>query len=146
MLGKISTMICLKLRTKSNWIGHFLDILTDVLLPIKFLLSIFCFLKFFERRDVFRFLIQKKVQGKNEVTRNLSSSVITKFNGYEVIRQDVACKEREDIAPINIVYEPKFDENIPVPCFFMDQIYLAYRSYVGRFEKGEEGISNCVVK
>ena len=28
-------------------------------------------LKFFERRDMFRFLIQKKVQGKNKVTRNL---------------------------------------------------------------------------
>ena len=34
------------------------------------------FLKFFERRDVFRFLIQKKVQGKNQLTKNLSSSVV----------------------------------------------------------------------
>ena len=37
------------------------------------------FLKFFERQDKFKFLIQKKVQGKNEVTRNLSSSVSKKF-------------------------------------------------------------------
>ena len=46
------------------------------------------FLKFFERRDMFRFLIQKKTQGKNEVTRNLSNSVVEKFNGYEMIRQN----------------------------------------------------------
>ena len=44
------------------------------------------FLKFFERRDTYRFFIKKKVQGKNEVTRNLSSSVLEKFNGYEMIR------------------------------------------------------------
>ena len=40
------------------------------------------FLKFFERRGTYRFLIKKKVQGKNEVIRNLSSSVLEKFNGY----------------------------------------------------------------
>ena len=34
------------------------------------------FLKFFERRDVFRFLMQKKVQGKSQLTSNFSSSVL----------------------------------------------------------------------
>ena len=29
------------------------------------------FLKTFERRNMYRFLIKKKVQGKNEITRNL---------------------------------------------------------------------------
>ena len=60
-----------------------------------------------------------------------------------MISQDLACKERVDIAPINIVYEPIFDENIPVPCFFTDQIHLAY---IGRFDKGKEPISNRIVK
>ena len=46
---------------------------------------------------MFRFLIKKNVQGKNEVTRNLCSSVVEKFNGYEMIRQDLASKERVDI-------------------------------------------------
>ena len=49
--------------------------------------------------------------------------------------------ERIEFIPINIVYEPIYDENIPVPCFLTDQIYLAYRSYVGRFEKVKELIS-----
>ena len=39
------------------------------------------FLKFFQRRDMYRFLVKKKVQGKNEVPRNLSSSVLQNFNG-----------------------------------------------------------------
>ena len=63
-----------------------------------------------------------------------------------MIRQALAHKERVDIPPINIVYEPIFDENIPVPCFFTNQIYLAYKSYLGHFEKGKECISNGVVK
>ena len=95
---------------------------------------------------MFRFLIQKKVEAKNEVTRNLFSSAIEKFNGYEMILEDLACKERGDKAPINIALEPIFEDNIPVPCFFTDQIYLAYKTYVGRFEKVKEHISNCVVK
>ena len=60
-----------------------------------------------------------------------------------MISQDLAWKERVDIAPINIVYEPMFDENIPVPCFFTDQIHLAY---IGGFDKGKERISNRIVK
>ena len=67
---------------------------------------------------MFRFLIRKKVQGKNEVTRNLSISVAEKSNGYEMIRQDLARKDRVDIESINIVYELIFDENIPIPCFY----------------------------
>ena len=52
------------------------------------------FLKFFERRNVYRFLIKKKVQGKHEVTRNLSSGILEKFNGYETINK-LAFKERK---------------------------------------------------
>ena len=95
---------------------------------------------------MFRFLIQKKVQGKNKVTKDLSSSVIEKFNGYELIRSQLARPVRIEFIPINIVFEPIYDENIPVPCFFTDQIYLAYRSSVGRFEKVKELISNRVVR
>lgn len=92
------------------------------------------------------FLYIKKVQGKNKVTRNLSSSVIEKFNGYEIIRGQLSCQEKIEISPVVSLYEPIYDERIPGPCFVTDQIYLAYRSYVGRFEKGVERISNRVVK
>ena len=67
---------------------------------------------------MFRFLIQKKVQGKNKVTRNLSSSVLEKFNGYEMIRQKLDRKKVTELAPINISHEPIYDEKLPVPCFF----------------------------
>ena len=34
--------------------------------------------------------------------------------------------------PIAFVYEPIYDDNVPIPCYFMDQIHLAYESYIGR--------------
>ena len=39
------------------------------------------------------FFIKKKVQGKNEVTRNLSACVIEKFNDYEIIRNNLSRKK-----------------------------------------------------
>ena len=40
--------------------------------------------------------------------------------------------------PIEIVYEPIYNDNVPVPCYFTDQIHLAYRSYIGRIVKEKE--------
>ena len=51
------------------------------------------FLKFYERREKFRFLINKKIERKNKVTRDLSSSAIEKFNGYELIKHELNDKK-----------------------------------------------------
>ena len=40
--------------------------------------------------------------------------------------------------PIAFVYEPIYDDNVPIPCYFMDQIHLAYESDIGRNVKGKE--------
>ena len=75
------------------------------------------FLKFFERRDEFRFQIKKKVEGKNQVTRNLSSCVLEKFNGYEIIKHQLARKEKKGFSAIEVVYESIYDGKIPLPFF-----------------------------
>lgn len=72
------------------------------------------FLKFFERPDIYRFLIKKKGQGKNGLTRNLCSCVLEKSNGHEMKEKNICRKEKSDFIPINIVYEPRYDESIPV--------------------------------
>ena len=84
---------------------------TEVLANCKFSL------KFFERRDMYRFVIQKKVQGKNKMARNLSSSVVEMFNRIEMIRQNLTRKEKIEFTPINIICESVYDEKIPVLCF-----------------------------
>ena len=72
------------------------------------------FLKFFERPDIYRFLIKKKGQGKNGLTRNLCSCVLEKSNGHEMTEENISRKEKSDFIPINIIYEPRYDESIPV--------------------------------
>ena len=80
------------------------------------------------------------------MTRSLSSSVIEKFNGYEFIKQKLTRKEKVDFTAIDIVYEPLYNENLPIACFFINQIHLAYRSYTGRIKNGKEQILHSAVK
>ena len=106
----------------------------------------FFFLKFFERRDKFRFLIKKKVEGKNKVIRDLSSPIIEKSNGYEIMKHELARKVKVEFVPIDIVYEPVYDENVPVPCHFTGKIHLVYRSYIRKRFKGKEKVGHPTVR
>ena len=89
---------------------------------------------------------KKKVEGKNIVTRNLSTTVLKKLNGYEIIRYELALQQKREFVPTDIVYEPVYNERVPAPCFFTDQIFLAYRSYIGRVEKEKEQILHRTVR
>ena len=53
------------------------------------------FLRFYKRRDKFRYLIEKEDFGGNNIIQDLSSSVIEKFNGYETIQKDLKNKEKK---------------------------------------------------
>ena len=44
------------------------------------------FLRVYERRNKFRFLINKPPTGHNRVIRDSSSCVIPKYNGYQVVK------------------------------------------------------------
>ena len=104
------------------------------------------FLKIFWNKRYVQVSSKKKVEGKSQVTRNLSSCVIETFNGYEIIRHYLARHEKKEFVPIDIIYEPIFNEKIPIHCFFTDQVHVAYRNYIGRIDKGKEHISHRVVK
>ena len=80
------------------------------------------------------------------MTRGPPCSVIEKCNGYEIIKHELARKEKIELTPIKIIYEPICDENVTVPCYFTYKIYLAYRSYIGRYVKGEEKVGHPTVK
>ena len=104
------------------------------------------FLKFYERRDKYRYLTKKGAAGENKITRDLSSSVIEKFNGYELIKRRLRTKEKEDVYPIHTVHEQIGKENELVACYFTNELHLAYRSYVSRKYKGKDVINHRTVK
>ena len=95
---------------------------------------------------MYRFLIKKKVEGQNELTKNLSSCIIEKFNGHEIIKNNLSHQEKINFRPIEIVYEPSFDERTPVVCNFTLKINLAYKSYMGNMMKGEEKVYNRTIR
>ena len=45
-----------------------------------------------------------------------------------------------------MTWQPSLDKNAPVVCYFSPKIYLAYKSYIGCFEKGQERVKNKSVR
>ena len=69
-----------------------------------------------------------------------------KFNGYQIIKHELERTEKTEYTPINIIYEPIHEENVPVLYYFTDRIHFAYRSYLGENVKGEEQIKHQTVR
>ena len=92
-----------------------------------------CFLRFYERRNKFRYQLRQKLKTKNEMKAELSSCVLQKFNGYDLLRVELALDERKNILPVDIVYEPTQDKNKPIYCYFAPKIHLAFQSIYESF-------------
>ena len=88
------------------------------------------FLRVYERRNKFRYLIKKCIHGKNDVVRDLSSCVIEKFNGYEISQHQLKREQKCFLEPIDIIYESVKD-NDKIACFL--QIVLDSVIFVTAF-------------
>ena len=102
------------------------------------------FLRFYERRNKFRYQLRQKLQSKNEMKAELSSCFIQKFNGYDLLRVELALDERKNLLPVDIVYEPTTqDKNKPIYCYFAPKIHLAFQSVYEGFKNGKKTSFNC---
>ena len=84
------------------------------------------FLRFYDWRNKFRYLVKKKLKEKNENIKELSACVVRKFNRYETLRSHLNQQEKKDFIPIDIVYEPTLDDTSEIECFFAYDISLAF--------------------
>ena len=64
------------------------------------------FLRFYERRNKFRYQLRQKLKSKNEMRAKLSACIIQKFNGCDLLRANLKYSEKKNLSPIDIVYEP----------------------------------------
>ena len=64
------------------------------------------FLRFYERRNKFRYQLRQKLKSKNEMRAELSACIIQKFNGCDLLRANLKYLEKKNLSPIDIVYEP----------------------------------------
>ena len=99
------------------------------------------FLRFFERRNKFRYQLRQKLKTKNEMKAELSSCVIQKFNGYDFLRSELRHHEQKNLLPLDIVYEPTQDTSKPIYCFFAFLcFYLVFQSVYNKTRNGKKNI------
>ena len=63
---------------------------------------------------------------KQNIVRQLSSCLMEKYNGFQVISIEYARKQRKKFKPINIIYKPtKHIETEPL-CYFSEKLTLTH--------------------
>ena len=96
--------------------------------PCKLINDVLCeygfFLRFYERRNKFRYQLKRKLKEKNQMKRELSACIIQKFNGYELLRNHLNSTERKNFIPIDIVFEPTLNEKKKQLSVFLHQKFL----------------------
>ena len=85
------------------------------------------FLRVFELKDKFRYLIKQSSEQKKRF-RELSACVIERFNGFQIVRLEFDNEIRRNFKPIDIVYKPVIKLNAIIDCFFTDQLHLAFKA------------------
>ena len=63
------------------------------------------FLHVFEQKEKFRCLIKQDSEGKN-IIKDLSSCIIEKFIGFNIVRIEFERKLRQKMSAIDIIYKP----------------------------------------
>lgn len=71
------------------------------------------------------------MQDKNNIIRCLSSCVIQKFSGYEILKTQLKNEEKRCHEPVDIIYELVNDER-SIKYYLTSNLHLAYRSYCSK--------------
>ena len=103
------------------------------------------FLRFYERRNKFRYQLSQKLNEKNRMRAELSACVIQKFNGYDLLKANLKYSEKKDLLPIDIVYEPTLNTEKPIECSFASEIHLAFNTCYEKIVKGNKKKVKCSI-
>ena len=97
------------------------------------------FLRVYEIKDKFRYLIKEDSQKKN-VMRNLSSCMTERFNGFNIVKLELDRELKREMSPMDILYKP-VRKQVNVDCFFTTEINLAYRTSLSEGERIRHGMA-----
>ena len=96
------------------------------------------FLRVYKKRTKFRYLIRKPLTGRNSVIRDLSSCVIQRYNGYQVLKIEQKNCSQKDFRSIDIVYDPVETPDKIIECYFIEKAHISYRLKYSKGAKGTE--------
>ena len=88
----------------------------------------------YELRKKFRHLSLKNPKKQN-VVRQLSSSIHEKFNGFNIISIEYSTKLRKKFKPIDIIYNPVKKSDVEIKCYVLQDISRANRNTCNKGEK-----------
>ena len=65
---------------------------------------------------------------KKTVLRELSRSIIEKFNGFKIVRVEFSKKLRQPFCPVDIIYKPVKNCDEIINCYFSEKMNAAFRA------------------
>ena len=98
------------------------------------------FLRTFELKDKYKQLSMKEPKKQN-IIRQLSSCLIEKYNGFQVISIEFDRKQKKKFKPIDIIYKPTKNPEIDLLCYFSKDIAKAYSNFYSIKDKTKRAYS-----
>ena len=84
------------------------------------------FLRVYKLKNKFRYLIKQDSEKKKTVLRELSSSVIEKFNGFNIVNVEFSKKLIQPLCPDDIIYKPAKRCNEIINCYVSEKLNLLW--------------------
>ena len=121
------------------------------------------FLRVYELKDKFRYLIKQDSE-KKTVLRDLSSCIIKRFNGFNIVCVEFRKKLGQSFRPVDIIYKPVTKCNEIINCYFSENLNISFcttfsegskikhstawqcyfcSNYYGRKDKYDRHVENC---
>ena len=91
--------------------NHIAYQVNNILLEFKY------FLPVFEQKNKYRQFIVTKPEKQNQI-KQLSSCLIEKYNGFQVVKVDFSKKQRQQFQPIDIIYIPTKNPTKLPECYY----------------------------
>ena len=85
------------------------------------------FLRVFELKDKFRYIIKQNSEQKR-IVKEVSACVVERFNGFTIVRLEFDNEIRKEFTPVDIIYKPVIKLQAILNCFFTNQLHLAYKA------------------
>ena len=96
------------------------------------------FLRFYERRNKFRYQLKQDLKEKNRWKENFHHVLYKNLMGMNSEEIIWTLLKKKEYIPIDIIYEPTLDENKEIEWFFAPDISLSYVGYIEKIRNNEK--------
>ena len=83
------------------------------------------FLRVYELKNNYRKFTIKTPNKQNQI-KQLASCILQKFNGFEILKNEFAKREKQNLIPVDIIYIPTKNVDILPECYYTTEIQNAY--------------------